>query len=154
MRVQVRVQEQPFDAGAEVEALARGDAGTGAVVSFIGRVRADTADAPGGPVSRLTLEHYPGMTEKALSAIVAEAQTRWELRAVTVIHRVGALAPGEAIVLAAVAGAHRAAAFAACEFIVDRLKTRAPFWKRERTAQGERWVEARAEDAQAAGRWD
>ena len=150
MTVCIRVQAEPFDPGAELDALARGDDGTGAVVSFVGRVRETGTDAP---VSRLTLEHYPGMTEKALGGIVEEACARWELRAVTVMHRVGAMEPGESIVLVAVASAHRAAAFAACEFVIDRLKTRAPFWKRERTPQGDRWVEARAEDALAAGRW-
>ncbi len=151
MAGRIRVQAEAFDPGAELDALARGDAGVGALVSFIGRVREDGAHAP---VSRLTLEHYPGMTEKVLGAIVEQARARWELRDVVVIHRVGAMEPGEPIVLVAVAGAHRAAAFAACEFIIDRLKTRAPFWKRERTPQGDRWVEARAGDAQAAGRWD
>lgn len=150
MRVQVRVQAEAFDPGAEIEALARDDVGTGAVASFVGRVRGGGGDAP---VSRLTLEHYPGMTEKALAAIVAQAQARWALRAVTVVHRFGSMEPGEPIVVVAVAGAHRAETFAACEFIVDRLKTEAPFWKRERTPHGERWVEASAADAEAAARW-
>ena len=110
-------------------------------------------DGDGGGIASMTLEHYPGMTEKSIAAIVAEARRRWELRGVTVIHRIGRLLPGERIVLVAVASAHRDAAFAACEFIMDYLKTQAPFWKKEATAQGSRWVDARDSDDAAAERW-
>jgi molybdopterin synthase catalytic subunit len=147
----VRVQEADFDVGGELEALARGRVDVGAVASFVGLVR-DAND--GHAIRGMTLEHYPGMTEKALEAIVAEAHGRWDLIDTVVIHRVGALAPGERIVLVGVASAHRGEAFAACEFIMDYLKTRAPFWKREDTPGGSRWVEARASDDAAAGRWD
>jgi molybdopterin synthase catalytic subunit len=146
----VRVQTEDFDAGAEVAALRRGNPKIGAVASFIGIAR-DVND--GNAVSTLTLEHYPGMTEKALEGIVAEARVRWDVIDILVVHRVGEIQPTEQIVLVAVAGAHRGEAFAACEFIMDYLKTRAPFWKKEQTAQGPRWVDARDSDDQAAQRW-
>src|ERR1019366_8156331 len=126
----VRVQREDFDIGAEIAAFRRADAGVGAVASFIGLVR-DVND--GSAVAGMTLEHYPGMTEKALAAIVDDARVRWEIIDVTVIHRIGTLQPQDQIVLVAVASAHRGAAFAACEFIMDYLKTRAPFWKKEST---------------------
>ena len=150
MAFQVRVQEADFDVGAETAALRAGDARIGAVATFVGLVR-DRNDGSG--VSEMALEHYPGMTEKALEAIVVEARGRWALYGATVIHRVGALQPTDQIVFVAVSSAHRGDAFAACEFIMDYLKTRAPFWKRERTTQGERWVDARDSDSVAAARW-
>ncbi len=146
----VRVQQADFDIGAEIAAFRRADPGIGAIASFIGLVR-DMND--GDAVLGMTLEHYPGMTEKALAGIVAEAKRRWDIADALVIHRVGELKPLDQIVLVAVTGAHRGAAFAACEFIMDYLKTRAPFWKKEQTAQGARWVEARTSDDQAAERW-
>ena len=146
----VRVQEADFDLGAELAALRRHKPQIGALASFVGLVR-ELNDAAG--VSELTLEHYPGMTEKALEEIVSEARRRWTLIDVLLIHRVGRLLPTDQIVLVAVASAHRGEAFAACEFIMDYLKTRAPFWKREVTAAGARWVEARLADEQAAERW-
>ncbi|MBW7900247.1 MAG: molybdopterin synthase catalytic subunit MoaE [Rhodocyclaceae bacterium] len=147
----ISVQEADFDVGAEIAALTAGDARAGAVASFVGLVR-DVNDGDG--VSEMTLEHYPGMTEKALEAIVAEARSRWDVYAVRVIHRVGRLLPQDRIVLVAVSGAHRGEAFAACEFIMDYLKTRAPFWKREVTPAGARWVDAREADDGAAARWE
>ncbi len=146
----VRVQQQDFDAGRELDSLTTGRTDVGAVASFVGLVR-DAND--GSPVSRMTLEHYPGMTEKALEDICAQAMARWDLIDTLVVHRVGALRPGDRIVLVGVSSAHRGEAFAACEFIMDYLKTRAPFWKREETSQGARWVEARASDDDAAERW-
>ena len=146
----VRVQEADFDTGKELEALMRGRSDVGAVASFVGIVR-DASD--GARVSGMTLEHYPGMTEKALESICAEARARWHLTDTLVIHRVGPLRPGDRIVLVGVASAHRGHAFAACEFIIDYLKTRAPFWKREDTPQGPRWVEARSSDDTAAEKW-
>ena len=146
----VRVQAADFDVGRELEALTRGRKDVGAVASFVGLVR-DLND--GHAIDAMTLEHYPGMTEKALEEICREAHARWNILETLVIHRVGALAPGERIVLVGVSGAHRGDAFAACEFIMDYLKTRAPFWKKESTPQGERWVEARESDAAAAQRW-
>lgn len=151
MRTTIRVQTEDFDAGAEMTALRAGDASVGAVASFVGLVR-DRND--GADVSGMTLEHYPGMTERALEKIVAQAADRWPLTAATVIHRVGALRLQDQIVLVATASAHRDAAFAACTFIMDFLKTQAPFWKREDTSDGSRWVEARASDDQAAARWN
>ena len=139
----VRVQSEDFDAGAEIARPAWGDPKVGAVATFIGVVR-DVND--GDAVAALSLEHYPGMTEKALDGIVAEASARWRLIDALVIHRVGELKPLDQIVLVAVTSAHRGDAFAACEFIMDYLKTRAPFWKKEPTPQGARWVEARAAD--------
>ena len=146
----VRIQEQDFDVSHELAALREGDNRVGAVASFVGVVR-DLNDA--SQVSTLTLEHYPGMTEKALAQIVAEAKQRWDIYEALVIHRVGALRPSDQIVLVAVTSAHRGESFAACQFIMDYLKTRAPFWKKERTPDGERWVEARASDEDAAARW-
>jgi len=153
----VSVQEADFDAGAEIAALSAGRDDVGAVASFVGLVRADKAAGVGAGntamVQAMTLEHYPGMTEKALEAIVTEARGRWEIYGVRVIHRVGKLLPGDRIVFVAVSSAHRGEAFAACEFIMDYLKTRAPFWKKEDTATGGRWVDARESDDQAAVRW-
>ena len=146
----IRVQQEDFDTGRELEALTRGRADVGAVASFVGLVR-DLND--GDSVRGLTLEHYPGMTERALEDICREAQARWDILDTLVIHRVGALAPGDRIVLVGVSSAHRGEAFQACEFIMDYLKTRAPFWKKEATALGERWVEARGSDDAAAQRW-
>jgi molybdopterin synthase catalytic subunit len=148
--VTARVQREDFDIGAEIAAFRRADPGIGAIASFIGLVR-DVNE--GDAIAGMTLEHYPGMTEKALAGIVAEAKGRWNIIDALVIHRVGELKPLDQIVLVVVAGAHRGAAFAACEFIMDYLKTQAPFWKKEQTAQGARWVEARASDDQAAERW-
>jgi molybdopterin synthase catalytic subunit len=149
--VAVRIQTEDFDAGAEIATLRLNNPKIGAVTSFIGVCR-DAND--GTAVTKMTLEHYPGMTEKALEKIVAEAKARWDLMEVLVVHRVGELKPADQIVLVAVAGAHRGEAFAACEFIMDYLKTRAPFWKKEETPQGARWVEARSSDDEAAERWN
>ncbi|MBL0352873.1 MAG: molybdopterin synthase catalytic subunit MoaE [Candidatus Dechloromonas phosphoritropha] len=146
----IRVQEADFDVGAELAALRAGDTRIGALASFIGLVR-DVSHGTG--VSEMTLEHYPGMTENALAAIVDEAKSRWDLYGALVIHRVGRLQPCDQIVLVAVTSAHRGDAFAACEFIMDYLKTRAPFWKREATADGAHWVDARDSDDTAAARW-
>lgn len=147
----VRVQQQAFDPGAEVNAMHAANAGVGAVVSFVGYVR-DFND--GREVAGMFLEHAPGMTEKALAKIVVEAEQRWPLLKVEVLHRIGTLQPGEPIVFVGVASAHRQAAFDGCNFIMDYLKTRAPFWKREATEQGDRWVDARDSDHHAAQRWD
>lgn len=144
---EISVQQADFDPGAEIAALSAGDDGAGAVASFVGLVRHD------GEVVAMTLEHYPGMTEAALAGIVAQARSRWELRRVRVIHRVGRLLPGGNIVFVGVASGHRGDAFAACEFIMDYLKTRAPFWKNEETPSGGRWVDARESDDRAAERW-
>ncbi|WP_310447075.1 molybdopterin synthase catalytic subunit MoaE [Thiobacillus sp.] len=149
--MKVVVQAEAFDLGAEVAAISRQRTDIGAIASFVGLAR-DHNDGSG--VTAMTLEHYPGMTEKALAALVDEACARWSLIDVTVIHRVGRLLPGDPIVLVAVASSHRGEAFAACEFIMDALKTRAPFWKKEETPEGERWVEARASDDTAVARWD
>jgi molybdopterin synthase catalytic subunit len=150
LTVTIRVQEADFDVGAELAALRAGDTRIGALASFIGLVR-DVSHGTG--VSEMTLEHYPGMTENALAAIVDEAKSRWDLYGALVIHRVGRLQPCDQIVLVAVTSAHRGDAFAACEFIMDYLKTRAPFWKREATADGAHWVDARDSDDTAAARW-
>lgn len=150
MSISISVQEQPFDTGAEIAALTSGDRGVGAVASFVGLVR-DAND--GSDVAAMTLEHYPGMTEKALQEISATACERWKLLAVRVIHRVGRLEPTDPIVLVVVTSAHRGDAFAACEFIMDYLKTSAPFWKKEETTSGSRWVDARESDDHAAERW-
>jgi molybdopterin synthase catalytic subunit len=146
----VRVQTEDFDAGAEVARLRAGDLSIGAIAVFIGTVRDINDDAT---ISGLTLEHYPGMTESALEEIAAEARQRFDINDALIIHRVGALAPGDQIVLVAITSAHRGMAFDACEFVMDFLKTKAPFWKKERTLSGERWVEARASDDEAASRW-
>ncbi|GLC92394.1 molybdopterin converting factor subunit 2 [Cupriavidus sp. TA19] len=146
----VRVQREDFDLGAEVAALRAGNPQVGAVASFIGTVR-DVSE--GSAVSAMELEHYPGMTEKALAQIEAAASARWELLGVTIIHRVGPLLPLDQIVLVAVASKHRGNAFAACEFIMDYLKSEAPFWKKEETPEGARWVDARVTDEDALKRW-
>lgn len=148
--MEVRVQAEDFDVGAEISRLRLSRPDIGAVAAFVGQVR-DMND--GSSVSAMTLEHYPGMTEKALHQIVEQAQSRWSLFDALVIHRIGELKPQEQIVLVLVAGAHRGEAFAACEFIMDFLKTRAPFWKKETTPEGERWVDARESDEQARERW-
>jgi len=148
--MKIRIQTEAFDLGNEVDALRQGRADIGAIASFVGLAR-DMNDGSG--VAAMTLEHYPGMTEKALAALVDEAKSRWALLDMTVIHRVGRLLPGDPIVLVAVASSHRGEAFAACEYLMDALKTRAPFWKKEETPEGERWVEARASDDAAAARW-
>jgi len=146
----IRIQEHDFDVSSELAALRAGDTRVGAVATFVGVVR-DLNDA--SQVSTLTLEHYPVMTEKALAQIVDDAKRRWDIYEALVIHRVGPLRPGDQIVLVAVTSAHRGESFAACQFIMDYLKTRAPFWKKEQTPEGERWVEARASDEDAAARW-
>lgn len=146
----VRVQKDNFDVGREIAEMTRGNFAIGAVASFVGTVRAST-DRCG--VSAMTLEHYPGMTESTLEAIVAQARERWDVFDVLVVHRYGRLEPGDPIVLVVVASAHRGEAFSACEFIMDFLKTEAPFWKKEETPQGSRWVDARETDDSAADRW-
>ena len=146
----IRVQREDFDPGREIEALTRGRSDIGGVVSFIGLVR----DMAGGEtITGMTLEHYPGMTEQQLEAIEAEAKRRWPLDQVLIIHRHGELKPGERIVLVVTASSHRDAAFDACRFLIDWLKTRAPFWKLEETGAGARWVDAKESDDQAAARW-
>jgi len=147
---EVRVQAEDFDLGAELARLRAGQAGLGAVVSFVGTVR-DMND--GSQVSEMELEHYPGMTEQALADILAQAYARWPLLGALVIHRVGPLMPQEQIVLVACGAAHRGEAFAACEFIIDYLKTDAPFWKKEQTPEGARWVDARDSDDSAKAKW-
>lgn len=146
----VRVQIEDFDTGAEIARMRLARPDTGAVVSFVGQVR-DIND--GSEVGALTLEHYPGMTEKALQGIVEQAKARWDIFDALIIHRVGTLQPTEQIVLVAVSGAHRGEAFSACEYIMDYLKTEAPFWKKEQTPSGSRWVEAKASDDHARERW-
>jgi len=146
----VRIQTKDFDAGAEIAALRRDNPKVGAVASFIGLCR-DAND--GEAVTKMTLEHYPGMTERAIARIVEEAKSRWQVMDCTVIHRYGALQPNDQIVLVAVASGHRGDAFAACEFIMDYLKTQAPFWKKEHRTGGATWVEARTADDEAADRW-
>jgi molybdopterin synthase catalytic subunit len=147
----VRVQTQDFDVGAEVAAIRRGDPKIGAVAAFVGLVR-DVNE--GDEVRSMVLEHYPGMTEKALEKIVADAIERFHIYDALIVHRVGQLKPTDQIVLAVTSGAHRGEAFAACEYIMDYLKTRAPFWKKEQTPEGAKWVEARATDDEAAARWE
>jgi molybdopterin synthase catalytic subunit len=150
----IRVQRQDFDVGAELEALSAGNTQVGGVACFVGLVRDFNSQGGGGDrITALTLEHYPGMTEKKLAEIEAEANRRWPLDASLIVHRYGRLEPGERIVLVATASPHREAALAACQFLIDWLKTEAPFWKSEETPQGERWVERRAEDDAAAERW-
>lgn len=146
----VRVQTEDFDLGLEISQLRMARKDTGAVVSFVGQVR-DLND--GDIVSKLTLEHYPGMTERSLSLIIGQAKSRWDIFDALIIHRVGTLEPTDQIVLVAVSGAHRGEAFKACEFIMDYLKTEAPFWKKEVTQSGERWVEAKQTDDAARERW-
>jgi molybdopterin synthase catalytic subunit len=144
--VTVRLQREDFDVGAEIAALSAGRTDVGAVASFTGICR-------GGDIAAMTLEHYPGMAEAEIERHVAEAETRWPLLGVTVIHRYGRMVPGDNIVLVATASQHREAAFAAAEFLMDYLKLRAPFWKKEERAGGDGWVEARQSDAAAAERW-
>ncbi len=146
----VSIQTHDFDLAAEVAALRAGDPGVGAVVSFVGTVR-DHSEVQG--VQRMELEHYPGMTERSIEAMIDAALQRFDIRGVRVIHRVGELAPQDQIVLVAVTSAHRGQAFQACEFLMDYLKTQAPFWKKEHTPAGARWVDARAHDDEALARW-
>ena len=147
----IRIQEKDFDLSAEIAALRKGDPRVGAVVSFLGTVR-DMNE--GSEVQVLTLEHYAGMTEKALEEILSQAKSRWDIYQALVIHRIGPLLPEDQIVLVAVTSAHRGEAFAACEFIMDFLKTAAPFWKKENTQEGTRWVDARVSDDAAMARWE
>ena len=147
----VRVQEADFDLSTEINAFRAGRPEIGAVAAFVGLVRDVNV---GSAVSGLTLEHYPAMTQKALEGIVTQARQRWAIIDALVIHRVGRLQPMDQIVLVAVASAHRGEAFQSCEFIMDYLKTQAPFWKQEQTPEGARWVEAKASDAGAAARWE
>jgi molybdopterin synthase catalytic subunit len=152
----VRVQEADFDVGAEIEALTGGNRRIGGIAVFVGLVR-DQHVREGlhrEPIEALTLEHYPGMTEKALEDIEAEAHRRWPLEATLIVHRYGRLAAGDRIVLVIVGSPHREAAFEACEFLVDWLKTKAPFWKLEETPAGEKWVDAHEGDDKAAARWE
>lgn len=146
----VRVQSEPFDIGREIQRLYEDAPGVGAVASFLGVVRNENDERA---VGSMLLEHYPGMTERAIEHIVRDARSRWSVSAVTVVHRVGALSPGDPIVLVAAASSHRGDAFRACEFIMDFLKTKAPFWKKESTPAGERWVGARGSDFEALERW-
>jgi molybdopterin synthase catalytic subunit len=147
MQTKISVQGEDFDVNAEIAAFTKGHSDIGAVVTFCGLVRGDD------DLSAMTLEHYPGMTEREIAAHVEEARRRWPLMGAVVIHRIGRLRPGDRIVLVAVASAHRAAAFEAAEFVMDYLKTRAPFWKLEERAGGSKWVEARSEDGDAVTRW-
>lgn len=147
----VSVQQEDFDIATEIAALTRGRHQVGALATFTGLVR-DMNDGSG--VQAMTLEHYPGMTETALEEIIEQARGRWDVDGIRVIHRFGRLMPGDQIVFVAVTSAHRGESFAACEFIMDFLKTRAPFWKREETPQGARWVDARDSDDSAAERWE
>lgn len=147
----VRVQEDDFDVGVEIDRLRRNNPRVGAVASFVGVVR-DINE--GDAVAGMTLEHYPGMTERSIEAIVEEARKRWDIIDALVIHRVGSLRPTDQIVLVVVSSSHRGEAFSACEFLMDYLKTRAPFWKKETLAEGTRWVEARQSDDAAAARWE
>jgi molybdopterin synthase catalytic subunit len=146
----VRIQFEDFDAGREMDAVRRDNPDAGAIASFVGVVRGADGDER---IAGMTLEHYPGMTEKSIADIIEQARSRWEIRDARVVHRVGRLKPQDQIVLVIVASAHRGAAFEACEFIMDYLKTRAPLWKKEEIASGARWVEARASDDAAAERW-
>ena len=146
----VSVQAQDFDLGAEVAALRASDSGIGAVAAFVGTVR-DRNDGLG--VSAMELEHYPGMTEQAIEAMIDESTRRFEIRGARVVHRVGLLQPNEQIMMVAVTSAHRGQAFQACEFLMDYLKTQAPFWKKEQTPEGARWVDARSSDDAAIARW-
>ena len=150
MAARVSVQQADFDLSAEVAALRAGDGGVGAMVAFVGTVRDRGA---GQAISAMELEHYPGMTEAAIEAMIDEAFRRFELRAVRVVHRVGRLEAQDQIVLVAVSSAHRGQAFQGCEFLMDYLKTQAPFWKKEHTAEGARWVDARVADDDALARW-
>ena len=145
----VRVQQEPFDFGAEANAFATGRTDAGAVVTFTGIVR----DLARGDLDRMVIEHYPGMTERALEKIEADARARWDLRDVLIIHRFGAMGPGDMIMMVATASPHRVDAFEAAEFLMDFLKSRAPFWKKEITQSGEAWVASKAEDEDALSRW-
>ncbi|MAY31696.1 MAG: molybdenum cofactor biosynthesis protein MoaE [Rhodovulum sp.] len=145
----VRVQEEPFDFGVEANAFATGRTDAGAVVTFTGIVR----DLARGDLDRMVIEHYPGMTERALEKIEADARARWDLRDVLIIHRYGAMGPGDMIMMVATASPHRVDAFEAAEFLMDFLKSRAPFWKKEITQSGEEWVASKAEDEDALSRW-
>lgn len=148
MKASVSVQTEDFDVGREIDALIADAGVAGAVASFVGLVRHE-----GKSLAAMTLEHYPGMTEKALGGIAEQASQRWSLLGARIIHRIGRLMPGERIVLVVTSSKHRGDAFAACEFIMDYLKTQAPFWKKEETGKGSRWVDARESDDEAAGRW-
>jgi molybdopterin synthase catalytic subunit len=148
----VRIQTADFDLSSEVEALRQGDLGVGAVVSFIGTVR-DRNAGRAGEVNTLELEHYPGMTEKSIEAMIDAALQRFDLRGARVVHRVGVMHPGDQIVLVVASSAHRGQAFQACEFLMDYLKTQAPFWKKETSPDGARWVDARVADDEALARW-
>ena len=148
--INISVQTESFDTGLEIDQLKQGKPGIGGVSTFIGYMRNHN---DGDSVSAMTLEHYPGMTEKALQKIAEEAKQRWSLEAITIIHRVGPLLPEAPIVLVITASEHRKEAFESCEFIMDYLKNRAPFWKRETTDEGDRWVEAKQSDKDAEGRW-
>ena len=150
MAERVSVRPADFDLSTEVAALREGDAGTGAVVAFVGTVR---EHSDGRAVSAMELEHYPGMTEAAIETMIDAASQRFDIRAVRIVHRVGVLQPSDQIVLVAVGSAHRGQAFQACEFLMDYLKTQAPFWKKESTAEGARWVDARSSDDAALERW-
>jgi molybdopterin synthase catalytic subunit len=147
----IRVQREDFDIGAEIAAVGRAGSDVGGVASFVGIVRGGEG---AGAIGAMTLEHYPGMTEKELARIEAEALSRWPISASLIVHRYGRLEPGDNIVLVVTASRHRQAAFEACEFLVDWLKTKAPFWKNEEAAGGARWVEARDADDAAAARWE
>ena len=151
MGARVEIRHEDFDLSAEVAALRAGDGGTGAVVCFVGTVR-DREGAVGG-ISALELEHYPGMTESAIEAMIDQAHARFDIRAARVVHRVGRLGPLDQIVFVAVTSAHRGPAFQACEFLMDYLKTQAPFWKKETRPEGARWVDARVSDDAALARW-
>jgi molybdopterin synthase catalytic subunit len=150
MAARVSVRHADFDLSCEVAALRAGDAGVGAVVAFVGTVRDHSS---GKDVNRMELEHYPGMTEAAIDAMIDAAQQRFDIRAARVVHRIGVLEPADQIVLVAVTSAHRGQAFQACEFLMDYLKTQAPFWKKESTSEGSRWVDARSSDDAALQRW-
>jgi molybdopterin synthase catalytic subunit len=147
----IRLQQEPFDLGREYAALKRDHAGIGGIAVFVGTVREQSGDAT---ISSMTLEHYPQMTERALSAIEAEARARWPLQATLIIHRYGRLAPGDDIVLVMTAAAHRQVALESCAFLIDWLKTKAPFWKLEESTSGSHWVAARDEDDVAAASWN
>ncbi len=146
----IRVQEAPFNFGAEAQAFSEAQDGAGAIVTFTGLVR----DLPGAPLDVMEIEHYPGMTEKALAKIAQDADARWELTGSLIIHRYGPLRPGDQIMMVATASKHRKDAFEAAEFLMDFLKSRAPFWKREVTAENKAWVDSKAEDEDALSRWD
>ena len=151
-RPRVCIQSADFDLSAEVAALRAGDGGVGAVTSFVGTVRDRNSGTPGA-VSAMELEHYPGMTERAIEAMIDEAMRRFDIRAARVVHRIGLLQPLDQIVVVVVSSAHRGESFKGCEFLMDYLKTQAPFWKKETTATGAHWVDARVTDDAALARW-